>query len=431
MASDTYIPIPVTNPAGKTGRKTPIGEFVLFRWGENPTSKGSILLDQEGAEEVFRRYREYTGNRGGYLDIDIAHLSQTDIPAPVAHESSGKFRIAPHPEGIAVNGIQYRPEIYEAVAEEKYKYYSPVVELEASTRRLLEISQLALTNIPAMDRTVPLALTKKSKETTMSFSRLACIALLSATYLETHAEEGTGMRPLLTALEEAMRAKYAGCFLEDVYETYAIVRAPRTGDGSLEEYRKIPYSLVNGKVELGDAIPVRHSWTLTDVGKEEEARMSRAAETERQLLSSTGKTTVAGALTELERLQQVEKSSRGLAERLSRLETSEYSSKREVLLSQAKSAGTWTKSLEILADKAAGMAKRLGEDPASAFREVFSAAPVVVHPGQEHSREVQVADPANGMTPEETEICQNMAKGTGTDPVKFIETYKQVRAARK
>lgn len=150
---DVAIPL----SADTTGRRTPVREFLLFPWGRIETTQGPLHFDEAAAAELMARYASYTCNRDGWLDIDIAHLSRTDVPDLEAHVSAGKFKTETRADGQWATDLTYLPDIYEAIANEKIKYYSPVVCFDADLR-ITELQQLGLTNIPSMHIVQPLAL---------------------------------------------------------------------------------------------------------------------------------------------------------------------------------------------------------------------------------------------------------------------------------
>lgn len=157
VSLENFKPVPTKDTAGMTGRKTPVREFLLFPWGENVTTHGILQFDKDCAAQLMDKYRAYTERRDGWLDIDIAHLSQTNDDEPMAHVSAGKFRTETREDGQWVTDLTYTPEVFELVANEELKYYSPVVMFDDKSR-ITELQQMALTNIPAMYNAQPLAL---------------------------------------------------------------------------------------------------------------------------------------------------------------------------------------------------------------------------------------------------------------------------------
>lgn len=550
---DNLRPVPVV-AAGIADRKTPVRQFRLFPYGVSKTTKGDMELTQESALEVMRRYQEYTGGpRGGWLDIDIAHLSQTNEDNVNAHVSAGRFRLELRDDGLWVTDITYTPDVYEGVASEKWRYYSPVVNYDDS-RAVVEVLQLALTNIPAMYGTHPLALSTSTHQSwpvddgawdqgeadkrvraycgsqdgsldgvdlkryakffayvddpklpstwkgmigdirngkpvivkravqalagsiqgargkaiqvpadelpklkalvasyykqwdatvpwakenqSMKFSRIVMLSLLADKTFESSPElleSKPGVKHILEAIWSATCAAYPGSHLEDIYDGYAVLGME--GPGIVEKYMKVPFELKDGVVILGKAEEVEKAWMSKSAPSASAEQMSqlseRARNAESLLLSSTGKSTISAAIGEVERLQSVEKASAALSTRLEKLEGESFGAKRTVLLDSAKRDGKWTAALEAQADRVAGMARRLGEDPLAAMSDVFSSAPVVVHTGAAERQQEQESRNTDGLTPEQEEICKEQARMLSIDPVAyraaFVANIRRIR----
>lgn len=414
--------VPVKASAGTTGRKTPVREFLIFPWGDIRTTQGTFTFDEECAKLLMERYRDSTERRDGWLDIDIAHLSQTNDDEPMAHISAGRFRTETRQDGQWVTDLTYTTDAYELVATEKFKYYSPVIGYDKDNR-LIAISQLALTNIPSMYNAQPLALSDKStsrkgilmSQTSSaskygSFSRPAmavvCLdarkARLEASPAMIKKEAVEAAKPhmmrLFQAMCEALADAYPDAHLEEVYEDHAVIGMPSKRGAAFESYAKVPYDVKeDGAVGLGEAInvvkkfiPIEARMSAEEEGYEphdgdDSAKMEQLSQrlknTEQMLLSATGKKTVSAAIGEIERLKT--SGGKDLAEKVARLEARSFEAEKTVLLSEAKKSGKWTAKLEALSLSNAERARRLGDDPIEAMRETFDAAPVSVHPGRE------------------------------------------------
>lgn len=374
-------------------RKTPRSEFLLFPFGSIPTAYGELLFDTDSGRELLKCYRKTTQNRDGWLDIDIAHLSRTDIPDLEAHLSAGKFKVEMRSDGLYVTQIAYTPEAYEAVASQKLKYYSPVINYDGKLR-IVELLQIALTNIPAMKNAQPLALSQRggiSLDTTAetptpaavtmpaSFDSLQALALsgqFTLTRLQL-ADSGQEMTSLVNALMEALYTRFPySAHLEEVYPDHAIVgvyEARATGVVHPEHYYYVEYSIIEGAVRLGSVKEVQKMWQ--DVGVESTELLARRALSEHQtkvaVLEQSIKDMSAQTLTLNQRVQALQSKNAALEQR-------SFESETALLLSDAKKSGRWTAGMEKLATRTADNARRLGEDPLEAYRDVWAAAPVVI-----------------------------------------------------
>lgn len=546
--------------ADTTGNKTPLREFLLLPWGKIDTTQGTLQFTRKGAQEVLRRYQSYTRNRDGYLDIDIAHLSQTDIPGIEAHSSAGKFRIELRNDGLWATDIAYTPDAYSAVADERLKYYSPVV-MHGKDGEIVELQQLALTNIPSMHIVQPLALSITAKRTwpvdtsgawdkdeadsrvrkhcgskdgslegvdlkeyaqfwayvddpekpstwkgligdiregkqtivrravqalagaiqgargglnipeaelpklkslieyyykswgddapwksenstgghrMAKLHRLAFLSIAFSNLGERPAllEDKSSMMDLFKAVSGALYREMPEAHLEDIYDDHMIVGIPSKAAALGESYMKVPYAVKDGKVALGEAVKVVKQWAADgekvteEAMKEEASRMSaRVKQVEQMLLTATGKASVSAAIGEVERLRGSEESSKALSARLERLEARNFDVERVSILSDAKRSGKWTAGLEKLALSNADRARKLGEDPVGAMREVFDSAPVSVSP--EVVVQLETRNPAgsspNALSAEEEAICKEMSARTGLS----LEEYKAAFSANR
>ena len=421
--SEQAIPV-----AGILERKTPVSEFLLFGYGVTQTAYGPVNLTAASALECIRRYQEDTANRDGYLDIDIAHLSQTDIPDPSAHMSVGKFKLELRDDGLWVTALEYTPEIFEAIAEQKIKYYSPVI-LTDSDNVIVRILQLAVTNIPAMKTARPLALTEKQElkmpentDITLKAQTRSDLTLaLSVKQADIPPErkiqlEDRGVMAVVDAICRAVQSMLGyEAHIEDIFPDYVIIGVDPRGADLFESYKRIPYSLEKDRVVLGSPVEVRKSWTPVAEMESMLSAKARSEELNTLLLTATGKTALSSAIAEIDRLKSLELDHKKLSARALELEIKAFEAEKSVILSDAKKAGTWTTKLEALALKAATNARKLSEDPAQAMREVFDAAPVVISPVQEAPQKVELSDhSASGrLSSEELERCEALSRQTG------------------
>lgn len=134
---------------GGDGR-SPLTEFRILSFGEQPSAHGPVVLMEEDAAAIVQLALEENAGRGGRLDIDYAHLSQTEAPNPEAHISAGSCLLEVREDGIWAVDIQYTDRARAYVTAGEYNSFSPVMAREAGTNRILGIYQLALTNIPAL-----------------------------------------------------------------------------------------------------------------------------------------------------------------------------------------------------------------------------------------------------------------------------------------
>lgn len=135
--------IPV--PGGEPPR-----EFRIFPFGRVETTKGVFLFDQEAARRVMRAWRDY-GNR---LSIDYEHQALEPVangPVPAA----GWFDLEVREDGLWAVSVEWTPRAAELLRNREYRYFSPAFYVDEEGR-IVELINLALTNLPATKRMEPL-----------------------------------------------------------------------------------------------------------------------------------------------------------------------------------------------------------------------------------------------------------------------------------
>lgn len=407
-----------TTEAGVLERKTPRAEFLLFPFGTVPTAYGELYFDPEAGQSVLKCYSEMTANREGWLDIDIAHLSQTDIPEMSAHLSAGRFKIALRPDGLWVTNVEYTPEAYEAVATQKLKYYSPVINYDGK-RRIVELLQLGLTNIPAMKNAQPLALSQRGGKT-MEFNPLALLSLAGQHNVNKLSLEMPELQGLVNALMDALYARFPfSVHLEEVYPEYAVVgvyEASAPGALHPEHYYKVPYAVVDGVVQLQSPVEVRKIWQ--EASEPEMLSAMNALRSRIKDLESSG--------SEMLSRKEHEHTVLALQSRIKDLEAKTFDAEVQISLSAAKQSGRWTAPLEKLALRNAERARRMGEDPIEAYREIWEAAPVVV--AQVQLQTAPVVPNAQRMHPEDEQKFRAVARSAGRNEDEFLAHVMAMRS---
>ena len=128
----------------------PPREFRIFPFGRVETTKGVFLFDQEAARRVMQAWRDY-GNR---LSIDYEHQALEPVangPVPAA----GWFDLEVREDGLWAVNVEWTPRAAELLRNREYRYFSPAFYVDEEGR-IVELINLALTNIPATKRMEPL-----------------------------------------------------------------------------------------------------------------------------------------------------------------------------------------------------------------------------------------------------------------------------------
>lgn len=117
-------------------------EFRLFRFGENPTEKGTFILTRQDAESCVRAFRA----RGTDLAFDYEHDVTKDAKGPVPASGWGKLEV--RADGLWAVGVEWTATARKLLEAREYRYFSPFFE-HTEDGHITNIINVALTNIPA------------------------------------------------------------------------------------------------------------------------------------------------------------------------------------------------------------------------------------------------------------------------------------------
>jgi hypothetical protein len=154
------------------------------------------------------------------------------------------------------------------------------------------------------------------------------------------------------------------------------------GPGPATHY-EVPYTIEAGRVLFGEPVEVVQTYVPKAQATAQVAMQEKLNTAHTRLLEVTGVGSTSEALVKLEALQRDAAKKVELEAKLIALEDREYAREREVLIADAKRSGKWTLALEQQGDRAADMARRLGESRVKALETHWGAAPVVIAPGGE------------------------------------------------
>jgi phage I-like protein len=159
---------------------TPPSEFRIWTWGENPTLKGTVVLDKAAADAVLLAYAEH----GVELAIDYEHQTfnaeENGKPAPAA----GWFRPEVRDDGLWAAGVRWTDEAAGYLKNRQYRYFSPTALLDAKTRKPVRLMPMALTNWPATKDIQPLVARANATSTEINMN-----SVLVALGLKVEADE--------------------------------------------------------------------------------------------------------------------------------------------------------------------------------------------------------------------------------------------------
>lgn len=132
----TVIPMP------HIGAEPPT-EIRVFKWGENPTTKGMKYLKPSGAQALMDRYRE----RGVVKCFDYFHATYDPMATGEAKKAAGQFRPELRPDGLWFTDIQWTPKAAQAIRDGEWPYVSPAI-ITTKTGEIIDLRNAGLVTDP-------------------------------------------------------------------------------------------------------------------------------------------------------------------------------------------------------------------------------------------------------------------------------------------
>ena len=132
----------------------PPREFRIFSAGVNETSKGAFLFDGPAAALVLAAYRD----QGNELMVDYEHaaLGSTNAPDPAqAGKAAAWFDLELRNGELWAVNVRWTPPAADALRRKEWRYMSPAFHSDESGR-IVDLLNVALTNLPATKRLQPL-----------------------------------------------------------------------------------------------------------------------------------------------------------------------------------------------------------------------------------------------------------------------------------
>lgn len=131
---------------------SPPTEFRIWKFGENDTLAGPVVLDDKSAKKVIEAFSTH----GVDLAIDYEHQTfgaeKNGKPAPAA----GWFKPEVREDGLYAASVQWTDEASGYLKSRQYRYFSPTAIIDAKSRKPVKLMPMALTNWPATKNLVPL-----------------------------------------------------------------------------------------------------------------------------------------------------------------------------------------------------------------------------------------------------------------------------------
>jgi phage I-like protein len=131
----------------------PPASFQLFGPGVTPTTKGDVLFDETSANSVMDALADHGKSE---LPVDYDHGMLSFVTTPDSGKAAGWFSPGVVDGALHALDVQWTPKADDALRNREFRYFSPAVELDAKTRRVTKLINVALTNLPATKGQSPL-----------------------------------------------------------------------------------------------------------------------------------------------------------------------------------------------------------------------------------------------------------------------------------
>lgn len=234
--------------AAAVGEAIPPTELRICGPGKTETTKGPYLFDAEAAKLVMAAYEE----QGTEIPFDYEHAMLSEDVSPHDRKAAGWFKLevretAEGPELWAID-IRWTAAAEAGIKAREWRYISPAFYLDQETRRVTEVINCAVTNLPATKQIEPLAASRRPIDR-------RTITALSLSFQQ-----------IASLLQEAIRERTppeSYSYVVDVFDDVVVFER----DGAL--YR-VGYSLTdNIPTLIGDEVEVRRAYepvgSTTDV----------------------------------------------------------------------------------------------------------------------------------------------------------------------
>mgnify|MGYP000022201476 CR=1 FL=1 len=136
----------------------PPTRLLAFKWGANPTTKGTLYLTPEGAEKALSAFRK----KGVRLCFDYYHSSYNPAVAPAERKGAGTCAIETDAEGLWYVDIQFTPPAAQAIRLGEWPYFSPAV-LHDKAGVIYELKNPGLVTDPGTINARPLVLSEEGQ----------------------------------------------------------------------------------------------------------------------------------------------------------------------------------------------------------------------------------------------------------------------------
>lgn len=138
-------------------------ELKIWAFGRVETSKGTFVFDSASAKSVISEYQR----AGNDLCFDYEHKAVDPEARAGDGKAAGWFSLELRKDGLYATGIKWTDRARGELESGEWRYFSPAFQEDPTTKRIMRLTNIALTNIPATHNLTPLvaaSLRKNSME---------------------------------------------------------------------------------------------------------------------------------------------------------------------------------------------------------------------------------------------------------------------------
>jgi phage I-like protein len=243
-------------PSNIIAHVEPPREFRIFRAGRNETRKGVFTFDAEAAKSVQSRSEVW----GVEHAIDYNHAMIANAAATPAPDEAGKaagwFRLALRDGELWAVDVRWTPAAARAISAGEWRYISPYFS-HTKEGRVIELLNVAITNLPATNKLDPLVALSVVSDTgcvhTEDNRRMDKALLTALGLAETASDADVAVRIAALVQSEAASKANVAKLSADVARLEGELATERTSKLSEE---------IEAAVKAGKLMPALREWAI-------------------------------------------------------------------------------------------------------------------------------------------------------------------------
>lgn len=131
--------------AAPDAQKAPPTEFRIFPFGKIDTSKGTFNFTPEACDQVIAERERQSAE----VQIDYDHLA-IESAKPGDGVAAGWCNLEKRGDGLWAVNVRWTPKAAQHLRDGEYRYFSPAFVATKKARLIIDLVNIALTNMPAM-----------------------------------------------------------------------------------------------------------------------------------------------------------------------------------------------------------------------------------------------------------------------------------------